>query len=277
MKKTKLTLACCFTSLFLAASAQAQITWTGNADSNFFNPFNWSGNSGPEAGVLFEDDELIIENVPGTIFAPGNLLLGSGLKLTIINSNVNFRPQPELDPPAVYSIQGDLNSEADTEIILINSTLTVQSLSVDVVLTADSTSTLNIGADRNSINGDGSAANSTKVLLGDGAVINFLNGTNGNQSATVGQRIVREVTGTTFDQDFTTPPLEEFVLTPDDITPFTSLVGAFSIATLAPEPPPAPPINPDTMVGVTLDERQSLFPPHAPHGHGLAIRRRFRR
>ena len=221
------------------------IEWIGPAaGGSFFDGSNWSDGFGPDPdskpATPYEGDILVVNSF-NTV--PSKLILGSGYTMTVVDSTLDF---------GGFGIEGDLASDADSNIILTNSTLSVQSIAIDVNLTADATSTLNLNGAGNPINAatDGSVtpANGTSVNLADGAKIVFVNGNNAANlgAQTIGQRIIRTAGPTTFAADYDTPPLEEFSLVGDQ-TPFTAPNGgAFTItATGAPVV-----LNPDKIVGL---------------------------
>jgi hypothetical protein len=219
------------------------IEWIGNPGDSFFDGSNWSDGFGPDPdsnpATPYNGDILFASS---STAVPAKLILGSGFTMTVVDSTLDFGGN---------GIEGDLASDADSNIILTNSTLSVQSIAIDVNLTADATSTLNLNGAGNPINADVDGAvtpaNGTTVSLADGAKIVFVNGNNAANlgAQTIGQRIIRTAGPTTFAADYDTPPLEEFSLVGDQ-TPFTAPNGgAFTItATGLPVV-----LNPDKIVG----------------------------
>ena len=213
--KTKLTLIplLAVSSISSGILHAVPIEWIGNPGDSFFDGANWSDEIGPDPdsnpATPYNGDILFASS---STTVPAKLILGSGYTLTVVDSTLDF---------GGFGIEGDLASDADSNIILTNSTLSVQSIAIDVNLTADATSTLNLNGAGNPINAatDGSVtpANGTSVNLADGAKIVFVNGNNAANlgAQTIGQRIIRTAGPTTFAADYDTPPLEEFSLVGD--------------------------------------------------------------
>ena len=244
--KTKLTLIplLAVSSISSGILHAVPIEWIGNPGDSFFDGANWSDEIGPDPdsnpATPYNGDILFASS---STTVPAKLILGSGYTMTVVDSTLDFGGN---------GIEGDLASDADSNIILTNSTLSVQSIAIDVNLTADATSTLNLNGAGNPINADVDGAvtpaNGTTVSLADGAKIVFVNGNNATNlgAQTIGQRIIRTAGPTTFAADYGTPPLEEFSLAGDQ-TPFTAPNGgAFTItATGLPVV-----LNPDKIVGL---------------------------
>ena len=253
--KTKLTLfpLLAVSSISSGILHAVPIEWIGNPGDSFFDGANWSDNIGPDPDsnpATPYNGDILFASSSTTVTA--KLILGSGYTMTVVDSTLDF---------GVNGIEGDLASDADSNIILTNSALSVQSIAIDVNLTADATSILNLNGVGNPINADTDGAvtpaNGTTVSLADGAKIVFVNGNNAPSlgAQTIGQRIIRTAGPTTFAADYGTPPLEEFSLAGDQ-TPFTAPNGgAFTITAGAP-----PVINPDKIVGL---QAYSAGPPEA--------------
>ena len=174
--KTKLTLIplLAVSSISSGILHAVPIEWIGNPGDSFFDGANWSDEIGPDPdsnpATPYNGDILFASS---STTVPAKLILGSGYTLTVVDSTLDF---------GGFGIEGDLASDADSNIILTNSTLSVQSIAIDVNLTADATSTLNLNGAGNPINADVDGAvtpaNGTTVSLADGAKIVFVNGNN---------------------------------------------------------------------------------------------------
>ncbi len=240
--KSKFHLAC-FSFTCLATASAVPIQWIGEAGGDFFDPFNWSDEIGPDPdgdpATAYEGD-ILFSNSSAT--AAQNLLLGTGFNMTVTNSTLDFTG---------FTIQGVQNAATDASIQLNKTTLTVNSVANDVMLNLTNRSELRLFGVNNSINGNNTPTNNTRVLLGDGSKITHINGNNGNAGtgATVGQRIFRAASGISFESDFASPPLTEFIISGDS-TPFTAPNGGSSTIT-AVDPAPSVPV-PEIIIGYRL-------------------------
>ncbi len=220
--KPKFRLASILTTLFVAFSATAHaadIEWVGTPGGGLFDPDNWSDGVGPTAGTPFDGNILMLDGSA----TGGTLVLASGRTLTLKNFTLT-----------TSSFQGVLvDSDDDSVLNAIDSILNCNNVAVDAVVNLTGTSEMHIfaaspGTSRNTINGAGTANNGTKVTLSDGCKVVHENGHDpfnaGAQS--VGQRIVRVVSGTSFATDLATPPLTEFT--------YEGPANPFSVATTSP-------------------------------------------
>jgi len=181
-----------------------------------------------DGNIIFSD---------GSAVGAKNLLLGTGLTMTVTKSALDFTG---------FTIQGVQNSTTDSVVNLINSTLTVGSLSNDLVATLTKASTINVKGVNNTVNGTFPQANlnNTRVNLGAGSKIVHVNGNGGAGGATVGSRIFRSATGANFETDFATAPLTDFLLSGPDTTPFVAPNdGPFTITAINPSS------NPEIVIG----------------------------
>ncbi len=245
--KPKFHLASIFTTLFVASSAavHADTEWIGSPGGNLFNPSNWSGNA-PVEGVAFDENILMVDGSA----SGGTLVLSSGRTLTLKDFTLT-----------TSSFQGVLlDSDADSVLNAIDSIINCNNVALDAVVNLTGTSEMHIfappppGTSRNTINGAGTATNGTKVTLSDGCKVVHENGNDsGNAGAkSVGQRIIRAVSGTSFATDLATPPLTEFSYSgPAD--PFAvATTSPFTITALDPNPPPPAGNVADILVGYQL-------------------------
>jgi len=228
----------CFTALLLSSTAvHADITWIGSAGGDFFDSANWDDDIGPDPDsdptTPYLDGNIIFAG--GSAVGGKNLLLGTGLSMTVTNSTLNFTG---------FTIQGVQNATTDSIVNLVNSTLTVNSLANDLVATLTKASTINVLGLNNTVNGLNSPTNNTRVNLGAGSKIVHVGGNNGGGGATVGSRIFRSANGKDFASDFATAPLTDFLLSGPDTTPFVAPNdGPFTITAINPNS------NPEIVIG----------------------------
>ena len=247
--KPKSNLAFVFTTLLVASTASvhaADIEWVGPpSGGDVFNPANWSDEIGPTAGIPFDGNISMQDGFA----SGGTLIVASGRTLTLKKFTLT-----------ISSFQGVVaDSEADSVLNAIDSTFNCNNVAVDAVVNLTGKSEMHIfsptaGPSRNSINGDGSAANGTKVTLSDGCKVVHESGHDpinaGAQS--VGQRIIRVVSGTSFAADHASPPLTEFTYNgpANAFNQFTTI--PFTIAAVDPNPPPSGVKPADILVGYQL-------------------------
>lgn len=247
-------IATCFSTLFLASVAvHADTEWIGNEGGNLFNPDNWSENA-PEEGVAFDEN---ISMVDGSATG-GTLVLSSGRTLTLKNFILT-----------TGSFQGVLaDSDDDSVLNAVDSIINCNSVALDAVVNLTGTSELHIfapppvppalvGVSKNTINGEGTANNGTKVTLGDGCKVVHENGNaaNNDGAKSVGQRIIRVVSGTSFASDLATAPLTEFTYAGPAIPPqpfADPITSPFTITARDPNPPPLATRPADILVGYQL-------------------------
>ena len=79
----------CFTALLLSSTAvHADITWIGSAGGDFFDSANWDDDIGPDpdnnAATPYLGGNIIFAG--GSAVGGKNLLLGTGLSLTVTNT-----------------------------------------------------------------------------------------------------------------------------------------------------------------------------------------------
>lgn len=241
-------LASIFTTLFVAFSATAHaadIEWVGSPGGALFDPNNWDDSVGPTEGVAFDGN---IAMVSGSA-SGGTLVLASGRTLSLKNFTLT-----------TGSFQGVLaDSNADSVLNAVDSIINCNNVALDAVVNLTGTSEMHIfappaGTSRNTINGAGTATNGTKVTLSDGCKVVHENGNDaGNAGAqSVGQRIIRVVSGTSFATDLATAPLTEFSYA-GPANPFAvSTTSPFTITALDPNPPPSAAPPADILVGYQL-------------------------
>ncbi len=208
--------------LFTTVLAHAvDITWTGPSGGDFFDPANWDNGLGlgpdPDGdpnnpATPYTGGNIIFSN--SSAVASQNLLLGTGLTMTVTNSSLDFTG---------FSIQGVQDAATDSVFNSVNSTITVQSITNDAVFNLTGASTLRILASNNSINGDNTPTNNTQANLAFGSRIVNVNGNNSANPSqqSIGSRIFRSPSGTSFATDFATAPFTEFGLSGADTTPFS--------------------------------------------------------
>lgn len=256
--KPKFHLAACLTTLlFTTASSHALTTWIGpDSGGDVFNPDNWD-EVGPVNGVIFDDD-ILIAGAAVASSAGGTLILKSGRMLTLAPSATV--PSATL---TISSLQGTTGAgeDADTIVNVTNSTINCNNIAFDAVLNLTGTSSLQIFAaspnpSRNTINGDGTAANGTRVNLADGCRVVHNNGNDASNAGaqSVGQRIFRTSSGISFATDFATPPLTDFALVGASAPFATPTTSPFTI-TAGPPPAPIPGLvgaGPDIVIGFRL-------------------------
>ncbi len=243
--KPRFHIAACFsTLLFASATVHAQTEWIGSPGGALFDPGNWSGNA-PVEGVAFNEDISMV----GGSASGGTFVIESGRTLTLKNFTLTSG-----------SIQGTLTTDTDSIINATDSIINCNNVAIDLVVNLTGTSEMHIFApappatSRNTINGAGTAANGTKVTLSDGCKVVHENGNDAANAGaqSVGQRIIRVVSGTSFATDLATAPLTEFVYV-GPASPFAvATTSPFTITSLDPNPPPpaAPPA--DILVGYQL-------------------------
>ncbi|TAG07664.1 MAG: hypothetical protein EAZ42_12515 [Verrucomicrobia bacterium] len=201
-------------------------------------------------GVPF-DGNLVIKDGSAGDLVGGTLILQSGRTLTITNGSLT-----------ISSLQGTIDVDTDSFAVLEEgSTLNCNNVAFDLVVNAKDNSTVNIfaatppGVSRNTVNGDDppTPANGTKVVLWDGSKIVHNNGNDASNAGaqSVGKRIIRQSTGTSFFTDFGTPPLTEFSLTGASAPFQVATTSLFSI-TAGPPPPGLAQYGPDIVVGYRL-------------------------
>ena len=245
--KSNFPLVATFSTLFFASAAvHAQTEWIGSPGGNLFDSSNWSTEVTPVAGVPFDGD---ISMVLGSATGGGDLVLASGRTLTLNKFTLT-----------VSSIQGVLaDSDADSVFNATDSIINCNSVALDAVINLTGTSEMHIFApsgfpSRNTINGAGTANNGTKVTLSDGCKVVHEDGNAASNAGaqSVGQRIIRVVSGTSFATDLATAPLTEFTYA-GPANPFAvATTLPFTITALDPNPPPPVGSVADILVGYQL-------------------------
>ena len=252
--KPRFHLASILTTLFVSVSATAHaadIEWVGSPGGALFEPDNWSDAIGPAEGIPF-DGNILMQAGSAT---GGTLVLASGRSLTLKNFILT-----------TSSFQGVLaDSNDDSVLNAIDSVLNCNNVALDAVVNLTGTSEMHIfkpapippatsTTSRNTINGAGTANNGTKVTLSDGCKVVHEDGNDaanlGAQS--VGQRIIRVISGTSFAADLATAPLTEFAYA-GPANPFiTPTTNQFTITALDPNPPPSGVKPADILIGYQL-------------------------
>lgn len=252
--KTKRSFAASFSLLVLTtAAAQADtINWVGSPGGNFFDPANWDDGIGPDPDNDLNtayDGDIIIEDGFAQTSAGEPIILASGRTFTVTNSTV-----------IASSFQGVVaDNDADSVFNVSNSTIICNNIANDAVFNLTGNSKIQIFAaapavsSRNSINGVGTAANGTRVNLGDSCSVVHENGNDaGNAGAqSVGQRIIRTASGTSFATDFAILPLTEFDLSGASAPFSVATTNPFTIAAKDPNPLVITP-QPEIIIGFRL-------------------------
>ena len=237
-------------SVFATAHA-ADIEWVGSPGGALFDPDNWSDAIGPTEGVSFNGN---ISMQDGSA-SGGTLVLASGRTLSLKKFTLT-----------TSSFQGVLaDSNDDSVLNAVDSILNCNNVALDAVVNLTGTSEMHIfkpaptpsetsTTSRNTINGAGTATDGTKVTLSDGCKVVHEDGNDaanpGAQS--VGQRIIRVVSGTSFAADLATAPLTEFAYA-GPANPFiTPTTSQFTITALDPNPPPSGVKPADILIGYQL-------------------------